>query len=257
MNLQTGRTCVYSYKNDFSHFVDDIDNVDGIGYRRWNHRKTPLRRMEGTKTSQLLSPRFKTPRGTRLQQLRVRMEEKNIKRGKRAGITFKLRAIEMARENYERWHSGIAAPSIKNIFPSVFLNYSHTSSGDSKESLCRTHYRQNCRYERKWREWERLKWYEVFITNTHEKKKKVIGRESFLPLESFLPTPAIKPFVAWWLEMVSYSAMRSFSIKLLTHSPLTIILSAFPFLITIPLVAIVYIKKIPPTELLRDKIILK
>lgn len=148
----------------------------------------------------------------------------------------------MARENYERWHSGIAAPSIKNIFPSVFLNYSHTSSGDSKESLCRTHYRQNCRYERKRRrEWERLKWYEVFTTNTHE-KKKVIGRESFLPLESFLPTPAIKPFVARWLEMVSYSAMRSFSIKLLTHSPLTIILSAFPFLITIPLVAIVHKK---------------
>lgn len=63
------------------------------------------------------------------------MEEKNIKRGRRAGVTFKLRAIEMAGENYERRHSSIAAPSIENIFPNVSLNYSHTSSSDSKESL--------------------------------------------------------------------------------------------------------------------------
>jgi len=32
------RKRVYSYKNDFSHSVDDIDNVDGIGYRRRSRR---------------------------------------------------------------------------------------------------------------------------------------------------------------------------------------------------------------------------
>lgn len=52
-----------------------------------------------------------------------------LKGEKLAGVTFKLCAIGMAGENYERRHSGIGAPSIENIFPSAFLNYSHTSSG--------------------------------------------------------------------------------------------------------------------------------
>lgn len=129
INPQTGKICVYSYKNDFSHFIDDIDDVDGIGYRRWSRRKTPPRRLRETQTSQLLSPRFKTPRGKRLRQLRVRTKEKNVKREKLAGVTFKLCAIGTVGENYKRRHSSNGASPIENIFPSAFLNYSHTSPG--------------------------------------------------------------------------------------------------------------------------------
>lgn len=88
-NSQMGRICVYSYKSDFSHSIDDIDDVDGISYRRRGRRKT-LQRLGVTQTSQLLSPRFKTPRGTRLRQLRVRMEEKNVKRGKACWGNFQV-----------------------------------------------------------------------------------------------------------------------------------------------------------------------
>lgn len=76
------------------------------------------------------------------------MEEKNVKRGKACWDNFQV-AREEAGENYEKRHSGIDAPPIENIFPSAFLNYSHTLRPASKESFCRTHYRQDCRYERK------------------------------------------------------------------------------------------------------------
>lgn len=98
----------------------------------------------------------------------------------------------------------------------------------------------------------------VFITDTHERKRKV--RLWTLNLKKvFLPTPAIKPLVA---RRLSYSADDKFLNQITGIFPdvptLTINFIRIPFPIAILLIAIVHIKKrVPPTELLCDGIILK
>jgi len=82
-----------------------------------------------------------------------------------------------------------------------------------------------------------------------KEKKEAIECES---KESFLPTPAIKPFVARRLATISYSAMKSFSIELLIYFLIYEYLTYYhpvriSFPITILLIATVH-KKVPPTE---------